>query len=576
MRESRFHSVAWNAKPQRPVFRCAGSTGETAGGAVMTFRASMQRAGISAARRIALLLVSVLIVSGCSKSDQLFVVRAVAAGISQANPFFKEDGKLGRDTHVPEARPAGGVQASNSPGLYGGTPGGGNGPGGDATGGDGTGGDGTGGGTGGDGTGGGGDNGSPGQDDGGGATGEFGGSTKPGTCVVAKLKKFLTAPENSAKAREWARVLHIGTAEIPHYIDQLTPVVLRHDTLVTNHEYKHGKAVPFDALLQAGIAILVDKQGLPAVKCSCGNPLRPSEVNIKKTSVQFKDGNKKWSGYQQDHIVIVETPPGNPEIDRLQLIDVNDPDRGIARELGADGDDTSFDPHAEQTVPTVTGMTFAQAAQNLTDAGLALAYGDDSLPPDDAQVTASEPVQGSTLEWGASVTLFVQSDDGGQSTPQDSGGVTTGPDDSSTGPDESSTGPGGSSTGPDESSTVPGGSSTGPDESATSPGASSTGPGESSTGPGTTPSTTNTTPTTGGTDSPPVSDTTAPNTPTSDAATPSESVSTAPPPIESTDSGAPGASGSSSVDPGLSDSATGAPSSATDATDSGGLTGGTS
>jgi hypothetical protein len=473
----------------------------------------------------------------------------VASGISQANPFFKEDGKLGRDTHVPEARPAGGVQASNSPGLYGGTPGGGNSPGGD-----GTGGDGTGGGTGGD-------NGSPGQDVGGGATGEFGGSTKPGTCVVAKLKKFLTAPENSAKAREWARVLHIGTAEIPHYIDQLTPVVLRHDTLVTNHEYKHGKAVPFNSLLQAGIAILVDQQGLPAVKCSCGNPLRPFKGNIKKTSVQFKDGNKKWSGYQQDHIVIVETPPGNPEIDRLQLIDVNDPDRGIARELGAEGDDTSFDPHAEQTVPTVTGMTFAQAAQHLTDAGLALAYDGDSLPPDDAQVTASEPVQGSTLEWGASVTLFVQSEDGGQSTPQDSGGVTPGPDESSTGPGESSTGPGGSSTGPDES--------------ATSPGASSTGPGESGTGPGT-PSTTNTTPTTGDTDSPPVSDTTAPNTPTSGAATPSESVSTGPPPKEPTDSGAPGASGSSSVDPGLSDSAPGAPSSATDATDSGGLTGGTS
>ncbi|WP_189184378.1 PASTA domain-containing protein [Streptomyces albiflavescens] len=501
----------------------------------------------------------------------------MAAGISQASPFFKEDGKLGRDTRVPEARPAGGVQASNSPGLYGGTPGGGNSPGGDSTGGNGTGGDSTGG----DSTGG--DNGSPGQDGGGGSTGEFGGSTKPGTCVVAKLKKFLTAPENSAKAREWARVLHISTAEIPNYIDQLTPVVLRHDTLVTNHEYKHGKAVPFDALLQAGIAILVDKQGLPAVKCSCGNPLRPSEVNIKKTSVQFKDGNKKWSGYRQDHIVIVEPPPGNPKIDRLQLIDVDDPDRGIARELGVDGDDTSFDPHAQQTVPAVTGMTFAQAAQNLTDAGLALAYDGDTLPPDDAQVTASQPVQGSTLEWGASVTLFVQSADDGQSTPQDSGGVTTGPDESSTGPGgastgpgESSTGPGGVSTGPDESTTGPGESSTGPSGSSTGPGGSSTGPSGSSTGPGTTPSTTSTAPTTGGTDSPPVSGTTPPSTSTSGSATSSESVSTAPLPTQPTDSGAPGSSDSSSVDPGVSDSAPGASSSATDATDSGGLTGGTS
>ncbi|MFF4349852.1 DUF6777 domain-containing protein, partial [Streptomyces sp. NPDC001530] len=431
----------------------------------------------------------------------MFVVRAVAAGISQANPFFKEDGKLGRDTHAPEARPAGGVQASNSPGLYGGTPGGGNDTGGNGSGRDDTGGNGSGGNDSG------GDNSTPGQDETGGSTGEFGGSTKPGTCVVAKLKKFLTDPKNSAKAQEWARVLHINPDRISGYIDHLTPVVLRHDTLVTNHEYKDGKAVPFDALLQAGIAILVDKQGLPAVKCSCGNPLRPSKVNIKKTSVQFKDGNKKWSGYQQDQIVIVEAPPGNPEIEQLQLVDVNDPDHGIARELGINGDDTSFDPHAEHTVPAVTDITFAEASQKLADAGLALAYDGDALPPDDALVTASQPVEGSTLEWGAPVTLFVESDDGSdQSSPPDSGGVTTGPDESSTGPDGSSTGPDESSTGPDESSSGTDGTtpSTGGTDSTggTTP---STG-GTDSTG-GTTPSTGGTdstggtTPSTGGTDS---------------------------------------------------------------------------
>jgi hypothetical protein len=503
----------------------------------------MQRAGISAARRITLLLVSVLVISGCSKSDQLFVVRAVAAGISQANPFFKEDGKLGRDTRVTQARPSGGVQASNSPGLYGGTPVGGNGSGGDS---------------------------SPGQDDTGGATGEFGGSTKPGTCAIAQLKKFLTAPENSAKAREWARVLHIEPDRISGYIDQLTPVVLRHDTLVTNHEYKHGKAVPFDALLQAGIAILVDQQGLPAVKCSCGNPLRPSKANIKKTSVRFKAGNKKWSGFQRNHIVIVEPPPGGPRIDRLQLVDVHDPDHGIARELGVNGDDTSFNTHTEHAVPAVTGMTFAQATQHLAQAGLALGYDGDSLPPDDAQVNASDPVEGSTLEWGAPVTLFVRSGDGGagETTPPDSGGVTTGPDESSTGPGESSSGPGESSTGPGESSTGPGGSSTGPGESSTGPSESSTGPGESSSGPG---------------GSSTGSDTTSPTTPsassstpsgahTSESATPTESLSSDPASFEPTASGAPASSDSPSVDPGVSDSAPGAPSSATDAIDSGGHT----
>ncbi|WP_405926421.1 DUF6777 domain-containing protein [Streptomyces sp. NBC_00035] len=412
----------------------------------MTFRASMQRAGLTAARRIALLLVGVLMVSGCSKSEQLSVVRAIAAGISQANPFFSEDGSLGKDMSLPEARPSGGIQASNSPGLYGG-----------ATGGD----------DGGDDGATGGDDGSSGQGDGDGATGEFGGSTKPGTCDAEKLKNFLTDSKNSAKAQEWARVRNIGTDEIAGHIDQLTPVVLRHDTLVTNHEYKDGKAVPFDALLQTGIAILVDRQGLPAVKCSCGNPLLPYEGNVEKTSVQFKDGNKKWAGYQQDRIVVVKPPPGDQQIERLQLVDVHDPDHGINRPVGTEGEaDKSFDTHAELRVPAVTGTTFAAAAQHLADAGLVMTYDGDSLPADDALVTASRPTEGSTLEWGAAVALFVQGgpDDsgGGTTTPPDSGGASTGPGGSSTGPGESSTGSGGSDPTPGTTSPAPSNGSSGP------------------------------------------------------------------------------------------------------------------
>lgn len=426
----------------------------------MTFRVSMQRAGLTAARRIALLLVGVLMVSGCSKSEQLSAVRAIAAGISQANPFFTEDGSLGKDMRLPEARPSGGIQASNSPGLYGG-----------ATGGD----------TGGDDGATGGDDGSSGQGDDDGATGEFGGSTKPGTCDAEKLKNFLTDSKNSAKAREWARVMNISTDQIPTHIDQLTPVVLRHDTLVTNHEYKDGKAVPFDALLQAGIAILVDRQGLPAVKCSCGNPLLPYEGNVKKTSVQFTDGNTKWAGYQQDRIVVVKPPPGSQKIERLQLVDVHDPDHGINRPIGTEGEaDKSFDTHAELGVPAVTGMSFAAAAQSLANAGLAMAYDGDSLPADDALVTASQPTEGSTLEWGAAVTLFVQGQPGdsggGSTTPPDSGGATTGPGGSSTGPGESSSGPSGSSTGPGESSSGSGGPGPTPGTTSPTPSNGSSGP----------------------------------------------------------------------------------------------------
>lgn len=457
----------------------------------MTFRAVTQRAGLCAARRTALLLVSVLVISGCGKSDQLFAIRAVAAGVSQADPFFKEDGTLGKDAGgTPRARPIGGVQASNSPGLYGGTPVGE--PGGD----DGDGGQGGGRGTGGRG-------GSPGTGrpgGGGGTTGpggsatpgpDFGGSARPGTCVVGKLKKFLTDPKNSARAREWARVLNIRPDGISGYIDRLTPVVLRHDTLVTNHAYKHGRAVPFDALLQAGIAVLVDRRGLPAVKCSCGNPLRPSAANLEKSSVGFKDGNRKWSGYRQDRIVVVEPPPGKAPIGRLRLVDVENPDRGISRPLGTEGEaDTSFDPHARTTVPRVTGLTFAEASGRLTKAGLALAYGGGTPPPDDARVTSSRPDEGGSLEWGTPVTLFVSDPgaDGGSDTPPDTGGLTPAPDGSSTGPGDTGTDPATGETGTGATSgqptgTTPGETGTGE----TTAGQTGTGPASGRPGTGATP-----------------------------------------------------------------------------------------
>ncbi|MEU4168742.1 PASTA domain-containing protein [Streptomyces sp. NPDC026665] len=364
----------------------------------------------------------------------MFVIRAVAAGVSQADPFFAENGTLGRDTTAaPRARPVGGVQASNSPGLYGGTPAGDHAgdPGGRDDGAGGSGGrDGNGGTSGQDGT--------PGPDGSRGSAPDFGGSARPGTCVVTKLKEFLTAPKNSAKAREWARVLDIAPDALPAYIDRLTPVVLRHDTLVTNHAYKRGKAVPFESLLQAGIAVLVDRQGLPAVKCSCGNPLRPSRADLAKSSVGFQGGNSKWPGFRHNRIVVVEPPPGKAPISRLRLVDVDDPGRGISRPLGTEGErDTSFDPRAGTTVPPVTGLTFAEASARLAGAGLALSFDGPSLPPDDSPVTSSEPPAGSALRWGSQVTLSVSGpgDSGGPGTPTDTGGPTPDPDRSGPGTD---------------------------------------------------------------------------------------------------------------------------------------------
>lgn len=379
----------------------------------MTLRTSMQRAGKSVLRRSAVLLVSVLIVSGCTGSEQLIVVKAVAAGVPSLAPFFDEQKSgLGQDAQLRSERPRGSLQQGNTPGLYGGT-------------------------------------------------------RKPRVCDVERLKKFLTDPKNSQKALEWVRVIGISPEEIERYLDNLTPVLLRHDTLVVNHDYKKAKAVPFNALLEAGIAVLVNDQGLPAVKCSCGNPLRPFDGDTRRISVRFEDGNTKWAGYDERSVVAVQPAPRR--LERLALVDVDEPGRGLDRPVGTDGrQDRTFDARAERRVPDLSGMTYASASQRLLGAGLAVGYTGDAPPPDDAAVVGSRPRAGTELRWGEYVTLSVNTEAQGTTPPPqdtDSGGSASGGPDGGTGTD----GPSGGTTG----GTTGGSPSTGPSDSGSpsSPGA---------------------------------------------------------------------------------------------------------
>ncbi|WP_241827306.1 PASTA domain-containing protein, partial [Streptomyces graminilatus] len=294
----------------------------------------------------------------------------MAAGVPSLAPFFDESSGLGHDARI-RSQPAHGssLQRGSTPGLYGGT-------------------------------------------------------RRPTVCDVARLKQFLTDPRNNRKAQEWARVVDIPRSGIPAYLDRLTPVLLRHDTLVKNHDYMKGKAVPYDALLQAGIAVLVDEAGVPAVKCSCGNPLKPFKGATNRISVEFGDGNKKWSDFDADEVVLVR--PASDKVDRFALVDVDEPERGIYRQTGTMGEaDQVFDTRERHPVPHLAGQTFGSASSRLTALGLATAYDTNGLPPPDATVTGSTPGPGASLPFGSYVTLTVHIESG---TPDDgSGGGTGGP-----------------------------------------------------------------------------------------------------------------------------------------------------
>lgn len=107
----------------------------------------------------------------------------------------------------------------------------------------------------------------------GGGSEPFGGSGSLHVCDREKLVDFLLS--HKAQRKAWAGVLHIESDKdsVSRYVRSLTPVTLTVDTRVTNHMYVNGRAVPFQSILAAGTAVLVDKYGRPVVRCKCGNPL---------------------------------------------------------------------------------------------------------------------------------------------------------------------------------------------------------------------------------------------------------------------------------------------------------------
>lgn len=143
----------------------------------------------------------------------------------------------------------------------------------------------------------------------------YGGSGSLSACDAGAIAAFLAAhPE---KAAAWAGVRGIGADAIPGYVGSLTPVVLVHDTVVTNHGFAGGVATSFGSVLQAGTGVLVDATGLPVVRCACGNPLSAApRFDLRVADVQ----GTRWDGYDPDAAVTVV--PGSA-VAQLVVVDVD-------------------------------------------------------------------------------------------------------------------------------------------------------------------------------------------------------------------------------------------------------------
>lgn len=162
--------------------------------------------------------------------------------------------------------------------------------------------------------------------------GLYGGTQSLASCDVERQIRYLT--DDQAKGRAFASAAEITPDRIPSYLRGLTSVQLRADTRVTNHGYKNGSATSYQAVLQAGTAVLVDGHGLPRVRCACGNPLGPP-VAAKGTP---KAKGQSWSGYRAADVVVVSR--ADTALDSMVLYDPRT-EQWFERPVGTQGEEDS-------------------------------------------------------------------------------------------------------------------------------------------------------------------------------------------------------------------------------------------
>lgn len=168
--------------------------------------------------------------------------------------------------------------------------------------------------------------------------GLYGGTRNRSSCDRDKLVLYLEA--NPDKARAWKAALGIDN-DVDDYLRTLTPVVLRRDTRATNHGFEHGEAFGFQALLQAGTAVLVDGTGVPRVLCACGNPLARA-ASLEGDGVT----GRAWRGFSPNRVSSVRPAPRTQR--RFVLTDSDDHTRFVRR-VGTVDDSDGPDPRLTRT-----------------------------------------------------------------------------------------------------------------------------------------------------------------------------------------------------------------------------------
>src|SRR5699024_4060817 len=67
-------------------------------------------------------------------------------------------------------------------------------------------------------------------------------------------------------------------------------------------------------------AFAVDANGVPRVKCGCGNPLAPADRDV-ELGPDTSTSGEEWDGYEPADVTTIE--PSDDEVDDFTVIDVD-------------------------------------------------------------------------------------------------------------------------------------------------------------------------------------------------------------------------------------------------------------
>ncbi|GAA3506217.1 hypothetical protein GCM10019016_133320 [Streptomyces prasinosporus] len=218
----------------------------------------------------------------------------------------------------------------------------------------------------------------------GGQPGLYGGTRDVSSCDVERQIEFLR--EVPDKNEAFASVAGVRPSEVPSHLRSLTPLQLRVDTRVTNHGYRDGAATDYQAVLQAGTAVLVDDRGVPRVRCACGNPLtEPVEQSAPRHT------GEPWPGFSPSNVVVVEPAPRPVE----EFV-VHDPDTGgwFERQPGDTGGKDRAVPPPDEPAPSGDAATPSPPASDPLPSSTPTA----PPPPDTGQPSPRPPDDGPTSD----------------------------------------------------------------------------------------------------------------------------------------------------------------------------------